>query len=1126
MMMQSYHRPLIALAAALLMAGPLRAQTVYKYEQHNAAGEKGATLTFFSKSLSQYIPHIIRQYERGKMLHNQIWWDNPAEGSIIQPPFMTLSDWEDDGNGGVCALPYNTIMIGMAPMGMSYFVAPSTERYSHLFKHEYTHTVMTDKSSHRDRWWRSLFGTKVTPESQYPLSSIWSYLTVPRWYSPRWYHEGIACFMETWLGGGVGRALGGYDEMYFRSLISEQKPLSTVVGLESEGTTRDFQLGTNAYLYGTRFVNYITMRYGYDKLIAFYNRTEDSHTFFATQFKKIYGRHLRDVWQEWQDYEREHQQQNLDIIRKYPLTKLDRILPDKQPSQSTALGSAAPLVIDESQMMGYTAVNYPGDVAHIEEINLRTGERRKLANIDGPMLYQTAFVALDQRRHRLFWTDRNSKMRGLRWITLSSAYNQSTAVSSSSSVSTSSSSAVSSSSSVNSSSSSVSTSSSSAGARSSSAGASSSSALTSPKSGRPSLGGLSPKNAVVPSSGHLTFQRTSDIVYDNANDCLYGLMSHEGVTYIVRYDATMEKRDILYKFPFGVSVNDLDVSHDGTMLSATIIGLRGQQSLILFRTDNLDNASFGYETLKTFEDSNLTQFRFSHDDKLLVGTSYYTGVANLWSIPVCQSPAALQSVGSKMSGTQMPDSQMSDSLKQQVSEATTTEPSLLTNTEIGIFAPYLAKNDSIYALEFTRNGMTPVRLAYKPITDCNAVALLGQKAYEKNPVLADIGKYKSKIPEIQFGEVYDSIKVYHPLKEMTFQGAYPDISGFTDRESWNKVTPVLGYHLAFADPLMLSSVNIMLGISPWSHNAWKNRFHAQAEWNYWFWKLKAGWNPTSFYDLFGPTRRSRKGYNVQLSYNVNNDTQSPFKFSYGASIATFGDMDALPLYQNVEISSDIRSFQTAQLHVGAEKTRTSLGGVTPEKGYIWNFEAYSYLAKGKLYPTVSFTYDRGFLLPFMRNTSAWLRTAIGQNFGDSDSAFGNEYFGGFGNNYVDNGEVRRYRNVNSMPGTEIDNIKAHSYVKAMGEFNLQPVRFRNVGMLCLYPTYAQLSLFATDLVANPWGKQKFNNYINVGAQLNFQVVLFNYMNTTWSFGYAHMFSQSSSLLPRHSGEWLISLKLL
>ena len=622
--------------------------------------------------------------------------------------------------------------------------------------------------------------------------------------------------------------------------------------------------------------------------------------------------------------------------------------------------------------------------------------------------------------------------------------------------------------------------------------------------------------------GHLAFQRTSNIVYDNARDFLYGLMSHEGVTHLVRYDAALSRQDVLYTFPFGVSVSDLDVSHDGQMLSMTITGLRGQNSLILFSVDNLENADFSYHTLHTLSDSNLSQFRFSHDDTSLVGTSYYTGVANIWEIPVDRRVLSAGDVASQT------DSITAGLTAADAPQTADTAPQmrLLSNVQSGLFAPYLAPNDSIYAMEFTRNGLLPVVFRHSEIHDCNAVEYLGQKAYDAAPALKGLASLRVSPPSVSFGEVYDSIKVYHPLRELRFQGAYPDISGFTDLSAWNNVTPVLACHVAFSDPIGINRLNLSLGISPWSHNAWKNRFHAEAEFESWGWKVQAAWNPTNFYDLFGPTRRSRKGYTTSVGYSYSNTIRAPYTWNWGVTVAAYGDMDALPLYQNVGVADNIHSFQTLSANIGAGKVRTSLGGLVAEQGYQWNISGYTYLAKGKFYPSLTATYDTGTLLPVMRNTSAWLRLAAGQAFGDSDSSFGNEYFGGFGNNYIDCGRIFRYRDVNSMPGTEIDNISAHSFCKAMGEVNLQPVRFRNVGMLCLYPTYAQMSLFAADLIANPWGKEQFNNYINVGAQLNIEVVLFNYMKTTWSFGYAQLFSQRSSGLKRSGGEFLISLKLL
>ncbi|MBQ4388815.1 MAG: helix-turn-helix transcriptional regulator [Bacteroidales bacterium] len=191
-----------------------------------------ARLVFFDKNLSRYIPHMVRMYQNGKALHGQIWTTDSVY--VPEPPLLLLTDWEDDGNGGVTPLPRTLIQIGMAPLNMSYYVNPSAERYRQLFCHEYTHVVMTDKYNRKDLGWRNFFGTKVSADNTQPLSALWSYFTVPRWYSPRWYHEGIACFMETWLGGGVGRALGGYDEMYFRSIIDGGEKLFSVVGLETE----------------------------------------------------------------------------------------------------------------------------------------------------------------------------------------------------------------------------------------------------------------------------------------------------------------------------------------------------------------------------------------------------------------------------------------------------------------------------------------------------------------------------------------------------------------------------------------------------------------------------------------------------------------------------------------------------------------------------------------------------------------------------------------------------------------------------------------------------------------------------------------------------------------------------
>ena len=986
-------------AVALITLCPyMSAQTIWQYQQDDA------TICFFNRQQAQYLPHLMRRYQQGRALHRQVWDTLPA-----QAPFMMLTDWEDDGNAGVTAIPHTMIQIGMAPMNMSYFVSPTNERYDHLFKHEYTHVVMSDKANSTDAAWRGFTGNKLVPDSRYPFSALWGYFDAPRWYAPRWFHEGIACFLETWLGDGAGRALGGYDEAYFRTQVKEGKELYSVVGLETEGTTSDFQQGATSYLYGTRFVNYLVLQYGYDKLVEFYNRTDDSRTFYAKQFEKVYGKGLRQAWDEWRSYEERHQKENLAGIAEYPLTQTVKVT-------DRCLGSMSPLILDKDAGVAYAAVNHPGDFARVVRIVLdQDGVGRKiekLAYVDGAQMYQTAYLAYDKKGQRLFWTDRNSKMRGLVAYDLR-------------------------------------------------------------------------KDRIV---RHLKYQRVYDICYDNANGCLYGLISNQGICSLVRYDASLENREVLFSFPFGVSVGDLDVSHDGRKLVASMLGKKGDHSLIMFETADLDNLAGGYETLYTLDDSNLSQFRFSEDDSRLVGFSYYTGVPNIWTLDLA-----------------------------------TRSFDLLSNVETGLFAPYLTSDGEVYALEYGSDGMTPVKFDYNVLHDANSVEFLGQKAYRANPKLSGISTVNKPLPEIKFGQVYDSVKVYKPLREIKFQGAYPDISGFTDKKAWNNVTPVIGYHFAFYDPLSLFSVKLYLGASPWSHNAWKNRIHASAEIKYWQWVFKAAWNESSFYDLFGPRRSSRKGYQLSLSYSSKHNLQPPFSWEWGGTVAHYGDMDALPLYQEVEVDKGITSFQTLNLYARGGKVRGTLGAVTAEQGWQFDVGAYTYLAAGKLFPSLDASFDVGTLLPFGKHNSFWLKGLVGQSFGDSKSALGNSYFGGFRNNYVDNGSVNRYRTLSAMPGARIDQIGAHSYAKVTGEINFSPIRMNNFGALQFYPNYIQFCLFGSDLMADWWGSEKARrgNYVSAGAQMNVQLVMFTHMKTTLSVGYARLWGNGL-----RQGEFMISLKLL
>ena len=87
------------------------------------------------------------------------------------------------------------------------------------------------------------------------------------------------------------------------------------VGLFLGGVTGNLQRRFCKALYNS------SKEYGYDKLIRFYNRTADSRTFFGNQFKQVYGKPLRKVWNDWKVDEKEHQAENLVLQAREDLLK-------------------------------------------------------------------------------------------------------------------------------------------------------------------------------------------------------------------------------------------------------------------------------------------------------------------------------------------------------------------------------------------------------------------------------------------------------------------------------------------------------------------------------------------------------------------------------------------------------------------------------------------------------------------------------------------------------------------------------------------------------------------------------------------------------------------------------------
>jgi len=164
--------------------------------------------------------------------------------------------------------------------------------------------------------------------------------------------------------------------------------------------------------------------------------------------------------------------------------------------------------------------------------------------------------------------------------------------------------------------------------------------------------------------------------------------------------------------------------------------------------------------------------------------------------------------------------------------------------------------------------------------------------------------------------------------------------------------------------------------------------------------------------------------------------------------------------------------------------------------------------------------DFGFALPW-KHASVWLYSDAGWADGDRQDPLTNYYFGGFHNNYVDDKEVKRYREYYSMPGFEIDEIGGREFAKVTAEFNFPPIRFSEVGTPSLFLKHIRPAVFAMGLLTDP-GETFERTTASAGVQLDLEFTLMHRLSMTLSVGWAAGFEDGD----KHDDEWLISLKIL
>lgn len=944
-------------------------------------------LIYLKPTQSFLAPYAARCFENSMRFQRRLFAYVPSEKVTV-----LLDDLSDLGNASAGVIPRDNLEVQIAPLNFAYERMPANENINWTMNHELVHIAAHDQTAGSDRFFRGLFRGKVVPISDQPETILYYYLTTPRSAAPRWYHEGIAVFIETWMAGGRGRAQGAYDEMILRSMVRDGSRFYDPLGLVSEGTKVDFLAEANSYLYGTRFMTYLAHRYSPESLLRWVSRVEGSKAYYASQFREVYGVSLAQAWREWIDWEQEFQKANLDAIRQYPTTPFQDLSP-------RALGTVSRAYFDPDAQKVYAAFNYPGVVAHVGAISLKDGSVEKIRDVKDPEHYIVTSLAYDADTKMLFYTTDTHAYRDLL--------------------------------------------------------------------------ALNPKTKKARTL--IKDARVGELVFNRVDRTLWGVRTFNGICTIVRIASPYKEWKRVHSWPYGEVPYDLDISPDGQLLSASVGEISGRQTLRVMKIDSLlagdptPTASFDFGTAIP------SSFVFSPDGKYLYGSSYYTGVSNIFRYDL--ATGSLDAVS---------------------------------NGETGFFRPIPLGQDSLIVFRHTGEGFVPARIEAIPLEDVSAITFLGQQVVEKHPVLKDwmVGSPGA----VPLDSLITHEGRYHSVRSVGLESLYPVVQGFKDFAAY-------GLRLNFSDPMELNRASLTASYSPSRDLPEEERLHLQAEYRRHDWKASFKLNGADFYDLFGPTKTSLKGHAAGVGYHRTLVYDQPRHLDLNVDLTYYGGLERLPDYQNVP--TDFDSELAARARLSFTDLRHSLGNVDEEKGYRWDVVFAGDRVKGDTFPKLYANFDLGLALP-LKHSSIWLRSSAGYSSGDRDEPFANFFFGGFGNNWVDHREEKRYRESYSFPGVELNEIGGTNYGKAMVEWSLPPIRFRRVGSPGLYVTWARPAVFATVLATNVDDASARRIVTDVGSQLDFRFTVLSHLEMTLSAGYALALEEGAPA--RH--EYMVSLKVL
>ena len=569
--------------------------------------------------------------------------------------------------------------------------------------------------------------------------------------------------------------------------------------------------------------------------------------------------------------------------------------------------------------------------------------------------------------------------------------------------------------------------------------------------------------------------RVGDLAFNKADRSLWGIRHLNGICTLVRIPFPYREWTQVVSWPYGTIMYDVDVSADGARLAASFGEISGRQEVRVFevaalqRGDTTPIARFDFGTAVP------NGFVFTDDRRFLYGSSYYTGVSNVFRYDLDEKK--LEAVS---------------------------------NTETGFFRPVPLPGGGLLVFRYSGEGFVPARIDPRPLEDVSAITFLGERLADEHPIVKDwILGSPAAVP---FDSMPQRAGKYRLAGGLQRESVYPVFQGYKDSFA-------LGMRVNLSDPLQFNRASLIVSYSPDAALPSAERLHLMADYRRYDWRGQFELNSADFYDFFGPTKTGRKGYRFGVGRTHSLIFDLPRRLDLDIEGSLAGNLDRLPDFQNVPIDVDrLLSFE-ARLTYG--DVRRSLGHVDDETGNRWSLVLQADHAQGSAVPRVYGTYDRGLAVP-AGHSSIWVRTAGGFSPRNREEPLANFFFGGFGNNWVDHRDEKQYREVYSFPGADLNEIGGRNFLRSTIEWNLPPWRFRRAGTPGFHATWARPALFVSGLAANVDSPDFRRTLASVGAQVDFRFSLLSVLEMTVSAGAAVAFERDDA--PRR--EAMFSLKIL